>query len=160
MRILCSAALLFLLAGTTAAADKKASSGNWLTRMFGGKAKAPEPKKETPKLPKVDAPASKAALHEARQKYMQRVQVCDKLREIALQTGDDAMARRADQLEDRVWNAYRAQLDRLSNASGQLSIDEQSLDRSLDLEAGRNVRPTGSPTASAGRAAPGLAGRK
>lgn len=162
MRSTCAALLMLFCASAASAADKQAASGNWLTRLFGGKAKTPEPKKDAPKQPKVDAAAPKVALNDARKKYMQRVQVCDKLREIALQTGDDALARRADQLEDRVWGAYRTQLERLSTSSGNVSLNEESLDSALGIDAPRDARPAVSPSAGAGRAAPapGLAGRK
>jgi hypothetical protein len=139
--------LIVLFSAAPARAEKK--EGNWLTRMFGGKAKAQEPKKEDPA--KTGAtPSSQAVLFEARQRYLERVKICNKLREIALQTGDDALERRAEQLEDRVWTAYRAQIERLSNRAGGLPPEEQ-------ITPDFSAPPAGVPGT---RGAAGLAGRK
>lgn len=77
----------------------------WFSRLF-------LPDLKTATNPKKSDAAAKAAMpppvdeKSAREDWMRRVEVCDKLREIAAFNHDDDLRRRADQLEARAWDAY------------------------------------------------------
>ena len=84
--------------------------GNWFSRLFTAAPaeKAPE-KKAEPAEPAVPAGVLRS---QAKADWLRRADVCDRLREIALQTDDDELARQAEQLEQRAWDAYTQQLRR------------------------------------------------
>ena len=91
-----------LMAVGLASGDEPRST--WFTRLFMPGVKTAETKK--------DDPASKAAAPVvvdeklAKAEWLRRVEVCDKLREIAAENRDDDLKRRADQLESRAWDTY------------------------------------------------------
>jgi hypothetical protein len=92
--------------------------GPWYSRIFGGGTpaakKAPDVKKEDAKpLPPGAVSALKAQAHAD---YMRRLEVCDKLREIGFESSDDELRRKADQLEQRAFDAYVQQMNRLGGA--------------------------------------------
>ena len=62
--------------------------------------------------------------------YSRRMEVCDRLTEIAVQNNDDAMQTRVEQLKDRAWDIYQQRTGG-SSASGAMSPDEAALDRKL-----------------------------
>jgi hypothetical protein len=103
-----------LLASATAAAAQDSStkteptvSGNWFTRMwsFGDKPdvhKTAEPKGGAPSA--AEPVAARMAREEAA--LNRRNAVVTRLREIAFQTQDDGLLRKADELQDRAWQLY------------------------------------------------------
>lgn len=159
---------LLLLCQPEARADKKEDppKGNWLSRLFGGKTKPAEPGKEAVRPKDAPAPASaRIQIQAARDRYLERVKVCDKLRAVAQQTNDDGLERRAEQIEARAWDAYQAQLGRLSGDRPGLSPEEQIRDH-LGIDAPRGApgagsRPTVSREGGIGTPlAPAVAGRR
>ncbi len=62
---------------------------------------------------------------------MRRQEVCLRLREIAFQTGDDDLSRKADELDQKAWEAYRQRISRLPTPTGVMSVDEQTLESGL-----------------------------
>jgi hypothetical protein len=125
--------------GQKDAADK---SGNWFTRMFSfgsktdsDKAAAADKKKMEP-APVADSAAVKLA-REA-QNLKRRNQVCLKLREIAIQTRDQALMDEVDRLEQRVLDLYLQRTGDLPDSDGVL--DGQILEKNLGSGA-----PTPSP---------------
>jgi hypothetical protein len=116
-----TAALVVGLGLTVAAAQEpdgdlkptNAKGGWWVgekPRYRGGKAdkKAKAPDEGKPALP---SPAEVAAFEQERQMnaFSRRVEVCLRLRQIALDTGNDALQRQAEELEARAWEVYRKQ---------------------------------------------------
>jgi hypothetical protein len=67
---------------------------------------------------KVDETAANRAVEEAA--YLRRLQVCTKLREVAVQTNDVDLERLVDQLEERVWNVYAQRTLNLSAGKANL----------------------------------------
>ena len=103
-----------LSAATLAAAqenpghDEPAKSGNWFTRTFswGGK---PETKKTDANKGEPAAAADPSATVLAREgaTLNRRNEVILKIREIAIRTHDDALLRKADELDERADMLYR-----------------------------------------------------
>jgi len=148
-----------------ATADDKDSQPNWFSRVFGGgKASRPEAKKDkNAAKPRANAATAKTGTAGPLKTYFRRLEVCDKLKQVAVQTGDDTLLRRAEQLEVRVWDTYQAQLKGLAQNRSTLSPDEQTLDDHLGIEARGTSRATTAPAGGdAIRTVPGsgLAGRR
>ncbi|MFO0969149.1 MAG: hypothetical protein U0793_26645 [Gemmataceae bacterium] len=141
-------AIAFLGVAGHANAD---DSGGFFTRLFGGKSKA-ETKKEEARAKEASADSrSEAELVAAKNAYFERLKVCNKLREIALEKGDEELLRKAEQLEIRVWDVYQGRMRRLAGGGSALSA-EQALDSRLppDTAAGRG-RSTGDSSSAARR---------
>ncbi len=81
--------------------------GSWWSRLFSHRSSAPTIRKEEPGEAKGTAsiqPGSQRT--HAQADYLRRLEVCDRLREIAFQTGDSELMHTVDQLEQRVADAY------------------------------------------------------
>jgi hypothetical protein len=72
-----------------------------------GEADAKKAKPAPPRGEEVAKPDTMQQLHEERLKFLRRQQVCDRLREVAQETGDRAMEQQADLLESRAWFIYQ-----------------------------------------------------
>ncbi len=108
-RTIATLALALVLAGTAHAQVPAAGSqGGLITRFFKKPANTTRVEKEDVASPSVAvpslSPATRLALAQA--DLVRRQEVCQKLREIALETGDDDLARKADQLDQRAWDAF------------------------------------------------------
>jgi hypothetical protein len=140
-----AALVLGLTAGGAAAADKddqaaktKAARGNWLSGWF-SKDKPAVKKKDLPKEdvkesdPTVPTAVETAAA--ARQREMQtllrRLNVCDRLREIALETNDPELGRRAEELDARAWQVYTQRTGGQPGGVPDFESDERILDKHL-----------------------------
>jgi hypothetical protein len=126
-------AALALALGVGAAAGARAAepANNWFTRLF-----------YTPPAARKDAAPAKDAQAEsvipprirqanAKADLIRRLEVCDKLRELAFQTGDDELLRKADRLEQRAWDVHA----RTTNTPAGLSADEAVLNDRLGPDA-------------------------
>ncbi len=81
-------------------------SGWWPATWFNSTPK-PEEKKPVVKKDVADEVPSPAELRAREQKaYFRRLAVCDRLREIAIQTHDDALERKVEQLSQQVFDVY------------------------------------------------------
>src|SRR5260370_16767066 len=85
----------------------------------------------------VDEAAAKRGQEEAA--LLRRLQACDKLREIAIQTKDDALLRRAEELEDRAHATYAHRTASLPSAAPTFQSDEQTIDRYLGAGKSRST---------------------
>jgi hypothetical protein len=108
---------------------------------------APAPKPVEKKFDKLAAPPagpSAAEIASATRKreraaYSRRMEVCDRLMEVAVQNNDDAMQARIEQLKDRAWELYQQRTGALT-ASGSASPDEAVLDHRLGVgSSGRSL---------------------
>ena len=82
------------------------------------------------------APAEPASDFDKDQRtYLRRLAVCDKLREIARESNDEELNRRADQLEQRAWSACMQR-------SGPMPVDDSVDDRILE----KHLAPTAGQT--------------
>jgi hypothetical protein len=134
------------VAQTPGPTDAPAESGwkiGWLARLFGGQkaepqkppAKAQNPKVEDiPQLQVLDSTAS--LLEREGGELSRRRAVCDKLRLIALQTGDEALMRRANELDDRAWALYQQRTAAVAVPGSAFQSDEQTLARRLGSRGG------------------------
>jgi hypothetical protein len=111
---------LALLAGLGAVAaaqeappnpPRQQTGGNWFTNLwpFGQPAKKAEPK-AAPKPPPVDTLTLRKGVWAA---YWRRMDVCEKLLEIARANGDSELERRAEQLRQEVLQAHLQRLAQL-----------------------------------------------
>jgi hypothetical protein len=151
-----AAALVVGLGLTIAAAqesdgDLKPSNtkGGWWVgekpRYKGGKAekKSKAPVEDKPALPN---PAEMAAFEQERQMnaFSRRVEVCLRLRQIALDTGNEELQQKAEELEARAWEVYRKQTahlplpaevpDDAANTAEKPSAGERTVDRNETRE--------------------------
>ncbi|HEV3447442.1 MAG TPA: hypothetical protein VG099_22565 [Gemmataceae bacterium] len=98
---------------------------------------AAKPKQQTAhkpaENPKPKNPAHEAASERAREEaiLMRRLEVCDKLKEIALRTNDGELFRRAEVLDERARTTY-AQRTSYLGGNGGLATDTMALDRNLE----------------------------
>jgi hypothetical protein len=116
--------------GQKDAADK---SGNWFTRTFSFGSKtdtdkaAPADKKKSEPGPVADSAAVRLAREV--QNLKRRNQVCLKLREIAIQTRDQALMDQVDGLEQRVLDLYLERTGQLPDSD--TGLDEHILEKNL-----------------------------
>lgn len=144
-----STAVVLSMAGS-AWADGDApvkSGGNWFTRLFHRQATASPGAEERAPASTTKADPNAAARVRAEMELLRRQEVCDKLREIALQNGDDELRRKADQLDQRAWEAYLQKTGRTQGNRGALTADEQALEAGLGL----GSRQAGTPATSSRR---------
>jgi hypothetical protein len=126
----------------------------WLPIWMGGRRNAFSEKKpaEAPKAAKTDKadkpdkdkdkdkpaprpqPADGATTQERElNAYWRRIEVCDQLREFAVQAGNEELERQADELSQRAFAIYQ-QRSRTAAAAGAPSADEAALDKQLGTD--------------------------
>jgi hypothetical protein len=148
--------------GALARADeddaKPAKTGNWFTRLF-SKGGAKKKDEGTQKKDEAVAPPSQAlARQKAYCEWQRRTEVCYKLKQIAIETGDKDLDRKADALDQRAWEVY---VQQTGGAKGNLSPDEQFLEGHLGVEAAQRPQSlnTAGPNTRGGTAAASGDGR-
>lgn len=130
------AAALTVGLGSAAARDDKTDGGSkyvgdragHLTNLLFG---SPPPKLNNEKKPGMDNYQASPNLSEApahqQQRHMnavlRRVQVCDRLRQIAEQTGNAELQQQADELEARAWAIYQRQTESLATSAAPIDSD-------------------------------------
>ena len=122
----------------------------WWTGWFGPAAKTDKPESKKPEAAVPPAPAgpspvelAAAARQHERAAFNRRMEVCDRLTEIAVQNNDTAMQSQIDQLRDRAWEAYQKRTADLPS-SGSTSQDDTPPDRprqSKPASVVREVKP-------------------
>jgi hypothetical protein len=112
----CALALVLVAATANHAQGQlpAAPNGGVFTRFFKRPATAARAEKEERTTPEV-APAARLA--QAQADWLRRQEVCLKLRHISLETADDDLWRKADQLEQRAWDAFVQQTGQSPNAT-------------------------------------------
>lgn len=126
------------------------ASKSWWTGWFGPSAKTDKPESKKTEAAAPPAPASPspvelaaAARQHERAAFNRRMEVCDRLTEIAVQNNDTAMQSQIDQLRDRAWEVYQKRTADLP-ASGSPSQDDALPDRprpSKPASVVREVKP-------------------
>jgi hypothetical protein len=117
--------------------------GNWLSRLFSRGSSAPTIRAADKKEDKAGTPTMAPAVPRAQAlaDCLRRLEVCDRLREIAFQTGDMDLMRKVEQIEQRVADTYTNQTKQ--------AVTSRSLDE--DLSHSRLAPKAGSPSAGGGR---------
>jgi hypothetical protein len=127
----------------------------WLSRWFGGKPPAadkkdkkdkkpaPAPKDKKPgankdkeaakKPPPANSPASLRGREMA--DYLRRLQVCDRLMQVAYDTHDEELQRQIEQLNERIWTTYQLRCERVPARPAM--TDEEILDKHLGSRAAK-----------------------
>lgn len=111
--LVCAAAwaALLPLAERAGAADTPSAEAKpgWFQRMAG-----PAPKPVTPPKP-LPHPAEVAATQQSQEmaSYLRRAAVCDRIRQIAMESGDDALMKQADALDKQAFNVYQQRVSNL-----------------------------------------------
>lgn len=141
--------------GSSAKPSARAPTWQWkpLEALFGPKEAKPPPEKKTPAKP--EAPAAKkpsapakpvaivdeAATRRSREEanLLRRLLACDKLREIAIQTNDNDLLRRVDELEERVQTTYAQRTADLRGGTGSFESDEKTIDKYLGAGKARSA---------------------
>jgi hypothetical protein len=158
--------LICLGAAAAAAADKDAaadSSPSWFSRWFGGGAK-PAEKKPAPPPAKVTAKATPAkpstvvdaaAAERAREQdtLLRRLDVCDRLMQIAVDMKDEDLQRQVEQLEERARMTYAQRTAYLPAGGAHLELEEQILQKHLGAAADRPAASVASGDSAFGRTA-------
>jgi hypothetical protein len=145
-RYLVSLMTTFFILGMVGAAEAQALTNadldqpkpSWFQRLW------PFHKKKTPPPASVlKGPVESAAARRARETadFLRRMAVCDKLKDIAFQTNDEELLRKAEQLDQRALAVYQQHSGQV--ASGGLQADERILDRRLgqSATAGQGLLP-------------------
>jgi hypothetical protein len=97
----------------------------WWSGLFGGKPKEEAKKPATPAVPTMTTEA-KIAEHERLVKaYQRREAVCDRLREIALETNDAALEEEAKRLLEMAMELYRQRSSKLLGVASLKMEDEK-----------------------------------
>ncbi len=115
-------------------------SGNWFSRMFSlgsRKAEADKKKAEKDAEPQADdwtpgTPTAKPKDRQATQDWQRRLDVCTRLRAVAMEIGDLELEQKAEMLEKRVFEAYVASSNR--NDLAKQKIGEVNLNEIRALE--------------------------
>jgi hypothetical protein len=95
------------------------------------------------------AAAAPATTEQARQEaaLLRRIDVCDKLRQIALETNNNELDQLAQELDARARAVYAQRTARLKTTAQTTDIDEQILDKKLGIEPmNPDKAPVGKPT--------------
>jgi hypothetical protein len=111
---------LAVAADPPALPDKPAEARSWATRLnpFGGDApRDPGPRVRQPVGP-LAAETMVVVLQAEKDAYTRRLDVCHRLREIALETNDEQLEARANELEKLAAATYRGRVTRLGVKSG------------------------------------------
>jgi hypothetical protein len=123
--------MLGLLQGVKAQTATDATPGqskpSWFQRLW------PFHKKKTPQpVPAQKSQVETVAARQAKEKadYLRRIAVCDKLLDIAMQSNDEELRRKADQLDQRAKAIYLSHTGQGTSVAG-LPTDERILDRRL-----------------------------
>lgn len=134
MRLGTIALTLALTWGAVGAASAQ-DTAPWNKRLFSS---SPAEKADPDKTPavKVDAPKISTAtvngINQAKADLDRRQEVCLKLREIGIDSNDDALVRRADELHQRAWDLYVAATSRVRTSQrpiGEVSTKDLGLDK-------------------------------
>jgi hypothetical protein len=137
------------LAGQARADDddaKPARSGNWFTRLFVKDRAAKKKDAAIDEAKKNSQPPAAMLRQQAQAELLRRQEVCDKLRQIAAETKDKDLGRKADALDQRAWDLY---VQRTGGIRGTPSADEQFLDGRLGMSVPTNSRITAPSTGQA-----------
>lgn len=130
-------------------AIKPVDNGSWWSNLFGGNNGDVELKKE-PQAPTptvVDKAMEQDRLMKA---YLRRLDVCDKLRDVAHESSNERLTEEANRLEDLAWRLYQKQSSKLlgisTAAADEVPLEEKPAQQStLDVlrsaKTGGNVPP-------------------
>jgi hypothetical protein len=128
----CLAALGLGLGVTVALAQKPANAptpaeSSWWSSWFGAKK---EEKKNAPK-PKVAPSATERVLEQEKlmKAYLRRLEVCDRLRDIAHETNNNSLFDEATHLENLAWKLYQNDSNKLMGSATAVN-DEAPLEKS------------------------------
>jgi hypothetical protein len=133
----CLAALGLGLAVSAASAQEekpkyapKAADLSWFTGWFGGGGSPPGVSTTPPKpAPGEPAPLTIAQRAEEQDRlmkaYLRRLDVCDRLREVAQESSDDRLLKEAGRLEELAWRLYQTRSSKLLGVAG-LAGDEET----------------------------------
>lgn len=155
-----------LAAGPSAgfAADPSADAKPWYARLLGAKPPTAEPPAPTtPPAPRpfvagpLDPDTLKEALRAEQDAYLRRLDVCSKLRQLAVESNDDKLLERADSLEQQATALYHQRTARLGVRGGPKGSygpttavarkSEETLDRKLGTGAATDPLAAAKPAA-------------
>ncbi len=84
--------------------------------------------------PKPSLSPAASALAREQAAFQRRVAVCDRLREIAIETNDTELDQLAQELNARAWAVYKQRTAKLEAAPKVKDLDEQILDKKLGVD--------------------------
>jgi hypothetical protein len=117
---------------------------SWFKRWFAPARKAEEKKPATEVEKKLTVVESAAGLRAREEEaFYRRLAVCLKLQEIALQTGDEKLQRKAEELELMAWHVYTQRTAHLPSGAAGFGVDEDALARQLGPSQGEGQGLTG-----------------
>jgi hypothetical protein len=131
--LLAAASVLVGTAATRAAEppdDPPARKSSGLLSLLGLRKQA-DKKEEAKREPRPIRIDPAALLLREKQDHARRMEVCIRLREIAIQNNDPALEAQADALEHRAFDLFRQRMSELATASRGSAADEQAISRRL-----------------------------
>jgi hypothetical protein len=156
-----TAALIVGLGGAVVTAggpdsDAKAPPKGIFSSWFGDKPKPPAKTDKKPVEVKPDMMPNAPDLTAGEQKrqmeaFMRRMAVCDRLRQVALQSDNEALMRQADELEMRAQELYRQKIANLPQvaaplttlaAEGEQKMTNRSLKQNKDQQMSQTLPPS------------------
>lgn len=107
-------------------AKPTAETSSWWRSWFGESKDAPKPTDVPPVGPTVTD--KYAGLDRAMKAYLRRQEVCDRLRDIALQSNDEKLYEEASRLEEMAWRLHQTKSSRLLGTPAQVVTDDPPAD--------------------------------
>ena len=159
-RILLALFAIGAVLGTVRADDPPVPHRTWYDRLnpFAGPAPAPGPRVRP--VGPLSTESLLEVLRAEKEAYTRRLDVCHRLREIALQSNDDTLEAQANDLEKQATLTYRTRVAKLGVKSGgplpplpDSSSASATLDKNLGSGVAANPLTTGSKTTTDGKTA-------
>jgi len=137
MRLGTMALTLALTLGAAGTASAQGSAP-WSSRIFSSSAEKSEPDKTAAIKPDLSMLPSVSVnrINQAKADLDRRQEVCLKLREIGIDSNDDDLVRKADQLHQRAWDLYVAAMNRIRTSQRPIG-EVNTKDLGLDKKGGR-----------------------
>jgi hypothetical protein len=95
---------------------------------------AKKPENTATAKPKASMSPEAAELAREQTAFQRRVAVCDRLREIAIETNDPELDQLAQELNARAWAVYKQRTAKREASPREKSLDEQILDKKLGID--------------------------
>jgi hypothetical protein len=129
----CAMAALLLSAATLCAADSAPTADDsapvpWYKRIFSDPKPKPTPKPAAPEPPITRQDVARSVEQEQKV-YMERLAFCTKLRQIAVQTGDEELERKANELEKQAFDVFTKRTAKLPALMDSVKASESALDK-------------------------------
>ncbi len=122
-------------------AEPTESTSSWWQNWFGSKKEQPKPTEAIPVAPTVEDKHAK--LERLMKAYLRRQEVCDRLRDIALQNNDDKLYEEANRLEELAWRLHQTKSSQILGTAMAATEDLPDAESESTLEVLKRAASTG-----------------